>query len=104
MTGVDMNKLIDDVLKDVKQFYKRLGSGLDASPARVYRLEGKLSLLLQGGYLEFKFIRDLVDQQLQNWELELKSDYLVQHWQWCEESKTLRLPIKQGDAPVYPST
>ena len=90
-----------NLLADIAQCYQDLSEGLDVSPARKFRLEGRLQVLLSLGVLSLKDLRDFCDNQQRNFNL-LVSDDL--YWQWaCENETLVKLPFYMHEAPVYPS-
>ncbi len=100
---VSLQQLSRATVKSIDDLYLSLSLGLDASPARLYRLEGKLELLIEAQILSHQEVVDCIQSSIAKHAIELSQDYLSNHWKWCLQSSYIRLPIKQSDAPVYES-
>lgn len=89
--------MLEQVCNEIQGLYQQLAQGLDVSPARRYRLEGKIELLLQQQVISWQALQKRVDDYCQTF---LQARVEATFWQWCLEQQQFRLPIKMSTAPV----
>ena len=88
-------------LQDIEHCFQDLASAQDVSPARKFRLEGRLQVLLAVGVIDILEIQQYCCAQQQAYHLpESETEY----WAWAtSQAGTIRLPFYMQPAPVYPS-
>jgi hypothetical protein len=89
--------MLEQVCNEIQGLYQQLAQGLDVSPARRYRLEGKIELLLQQQVISWQALQKQVDDYYQTF---LQANVEATFWQWCLEQQQFRLPTKMPIAPV----
>lgn len=98
MINAEKAKLL--VQDELQYIYSQLQHGMDVSPGRRLRLEGKIELLLQWQLLDWPWLQDVVNQQYACFFGQpLADDY----WLWMRQEQQFMLPAKMQDAPVFKS-
>ena len=95
---MDKETAEQQLTEQLGSLYQQLSDGLDVSPARRLRLEGRLELMLEMQLLEQDQLETIVTRLYQQYFNQALPD---NYWQWLANEKTLCLPFKMQDAPVY---
>lgn len=95
---MDKNQAQQQLESLVRDLYQALSDGLDVSPARRLRLEGRIELMLELQLIEQRWLEQTITVLYQQYF----GRALAQgYWQWLADEQMFCLPFKMQDAPVY---
>ena len=91
----------EQALREIESCFRDLALARDVSPARKFRLEGRLQVLVAVGVMNIQEIQQCCSTHQYDNDLPVSD---ADYWAWAtSQAGTVRLPIYMQPAPVYPS-